>query len=488
MPPAASELSHPSDGGKNEPAVPPVGVSWKIAAATATGADRAPAAGKSLSPAEYTAAGVAWTIIRGTAYDLTAFLASGAHPGGDALARLAVGRDATALVESNHLRQDQPMALLKRLPVLHDFPVDQVQAAPRPSDSPLYSSIRRRVVSEVFNGAPRRGYGKGGEAQALISLVLWLAGGALWLTAPSILSGLLFGLSSAFAAMVLFHAGNHGALSSNTRVNAVLALAGDVLGASSLPWRYKHQVSHHIWTGDHSHDADLLSPFPRLRFDARYPKLDKHRWQHVYMWFLFPLMYVTFFINNWKALIVGTAGPVYMSGASTREMSISVGLNLAHIWVVLGQPLWSALSGGAGAPAVSSVLLGALVYATSLSFILGAIFAVSHNMPESKELQPAGKGAGADVAGEESDTTSDWGKAQIYHSANWGGSWANYLTGGLSLQIEHHLFPAVNPTHYPAISRIVEQECVAHGVQYKSYRTFWTIAGRFIQAAHQLGN
>lgn len=56
-------------------------------------------------------------------------------------------------------------------------------------------------------GAPRRGAGKGGEAQAGVSLALLLAGGALWLAAPGVTTGLVLGLAAAFAAMVLFHAG-----------------------------------------------------------------------------------------------------------------------------------------------------------------------------------------------------------------------------------------------------------------------------------------
>jgi fatty acid desaturase (delta-4 desaturase) len=40
---------------------------------------------------------------------------------------------------------------------------------------------------------------------------------------------------------------------------------------------------------------------------------------------------------------------------------------------------------------------------------------------------------------------------QISTSANWGGPIASWFTGGLSLQIEHHLFPAIAFVHYPAI-------------------------------------
>ena len=59
--------------------------------------------------------------------------------------------------------------------------------------------------------------------------------------------------------------------------------------------------------------------------------------------------------------------------------------------------------------------------------------------------------------------------AQVLTSANYGGAMANFLTGGLSLQVEHHLFPAISFLHYPAISRIVASECAARGIPYSRY-------------------
>jgi linoleoyl-CoA desaturase len=40
------------------------------------------------------------------------------------------------------------------------------------------------------------------------------------------------------------------------------------------------------------------------------------------------------------------------------------------------------------------------------------------------------------------------------------------LLGGLNFQIEHHLFPGVPHTHYPAIAGIVQRNCLEHGVRY----------------------
>lgn len=81
-----------------------------------------------------------WTIYRGVAYDLTSFVER--HPAGSWLINLAIGRDCTALFESYHLRPRVASEQLRRLPVLHDFPVYAVPSSPYPNDSDLYNSIR----------------------------------------------------------------------------------------------------------------------------------------------------------------------------------------------------------------------------------------------------------------------------------------------------------------------------------------------------------
>ena len=83
---------------------------------------------------------------------MTAYLASDKHPGGSFLLRLGVGRDATGLFESYHLRPEVAVSHLRRLPTLEGFPVEAVPASPRPNDSELYNAIRDRVRKEVFRG------------------------------------------------------------------------------------------------------------------------------------------------------------------------------------------------------------------------------------------------------------------------------------------------------------------------------------------------
>ena len=125
---------------------------------------------------------------------------------------------------------------------------------------------------------------------------------------------------------------------------------------------------------------------------------------------------------------------------------------------------------GAAAAAV-----GTAAYVSVLGVVLAATFAVSHNVREAKP--PVGPGAAPTPAGDAlaagGPADRDWGVQQVTTSVDYGGAVANFLTGGLSLQVAHHLFPAISFGHYPAIAAIVEDECVKRGVPYTRYPSLW---------------
>ncbi|HEX6550915.1 MAG TPA: fatty acid desaturase, partial [Gammaproteobacteria bacterium] len=47
-----------------------------------------------------------------------------------------------------------------------------------------------------------------------------------------------------------------------------------------------------------------------------------------------------------------------------------------------------------------------------------------------------------------------------------------WLVGGLNFQIEHHLFPRICHTNYPALSKLVKQTCEEFGVRYRENPSF----------------
>ena len=67
------------------------------------------------------------------------------------------------------------------------------------------------------------------------------------------------------AATCVFHDGSHGAFSTSRRINRLAGYTGDLLGASSWVWRFKHNNLHHGNTNVVGVDADVdQAPFARL--------------------------------------------------------------------------------------------------------------------------------------------------------------------------------------------------------------------------------
>jgi len=75
----------------------------------------------------------------------------------------------------------------------------------------------------------------------------------------------------------------------------------------------------------------------------------------------------------------------------------------------------------------------------------------------------------------------------IEHSCSWGGDVAAFFTGGLNMQVEHHIFPSANPMLYTKMRKIVEEECVKKGVRYSYYQTLPEVLMSFISFMQEMG-
>ena len=81
------------------------------------------------------------------------------------------------------------------------------------------------------------------------------------------------------------------------------------------------------------------------------------------------------------------------------------------------------------------------------------------------------------------ETTNNWLKMQICHSANFANSntlWT-HMFGGINYQIEHHIFPNICHIHYPKIKKIVKDYCIEKGYPYVSHETVWSSYKSFLK-------
>lgn len=67
------------------------------------------------------------------------------------------------------------------------------------------------------------------------------------------------------------------------------------LGGFPTNWRYQHNTLHHRFTNMDGHDEDI-SPISILRFSPHKPILKVHKFQHIYAWFFYGLMTISWAI------------------------------------------------------------------------------------------------------------------------------------------------------------------------------------------------
>lgn len=194
------------------------------------------------------------------------------------------------------------------------------------------------------------------------------------------------------------------------------------------------------------------------------------------MWATFPLLQLVFQLGDWQGLLENSTKGTTLHGANSFEKATVILGKFVHYSIIAAVP---ALLHGLPAAA-----LGSAAYMATQGVVLAATFAVSHNIEEAK---PIASGSTTTSSLQAAYQDRDWGVQQVLTSANWGGRIGNFFTGGLNLQIEHHLFPAISFVHYPAIAKIVRDECEKRDIPYAHYDTLPEIVGRFSRYMQNVG-
>jgi fatty acid desaturase len=85
----------------------------------------------------------------------------------------------------------------------------------------------------------------------------------------------------------------------------------------------------------------------------------------------------------------------------------------------------------------------------------------------------------------QNESRGQWFYRQMLGSSNFTGPrWLHILTGHLSCQIEHHLFPDLPAWRYPAIANQVQQIAKRHGIPYNTgsfARQYGTVLRRILR-------
>lgn len=268
----------------------------------------------------------------------------------------------------------------------------------------------------------------------------------------------VMGVGMAGIGFSVSHDALHGAYSSNNKVNTVLGLTFDMLGANGYIWKITHNVVHHTYTNIHQHDEDLeVAEFIRLSPHSEYKWI--HRFQHI---LAFPAYsFATFFwafIKDYRYFLKANLGPYENKSHPLKEWVILIVTKILYYTYTIVLPLtYLDIT-------VWQWLIGFLTLHMVAGIILGVIFQLAHVVEQTDHPLPD----------ENSRIDQHWLVHEMQTTANFAreNKLLCWYVGGLNFQIEHHLFPKVCSIHYPAISPIVEATAKEFGVPYHMNQTF----------------
>ncbi len=284
---------------------------------------------------------------------------------------------------------------------------------------------------------------------------------------------LIMGVGMAGVGFGISHDALHGAYSSNATVNRMLGLTFDLMGANSYMWKLTHNIIHHTYTNIEGVDEDIdFAPFLRLSPHGKWQR--QHRFQHLYAFATYSVATLFWvFVKDYKYFLKRDLGPYRSKKHPPMEIALLIAAKLVHYsWtiviplVVLHLAWWQ-------------FLIGFLVMHLSAGLILGVVFQLAHVVENTDYPLPDIDGTMENV----------WLVHEMITTCNFAprNRPLGWFVGGLNYQIEHHLFPKVCSIHYPAISTLVRQTAIAHGVPYNEQPTLRSAIASHYRMLKRLG-
>ena len=285
----------------------------------------------------------------------------------------------------------------------------------------------------------------------------------------------LMGLGMAGIGFSVMHDANHGSFSRKKWLNKFLGFSINFLGGNVNNWKAQHNIMHHSYTNIHGHDEDI-NPGNVLRFSPHAEKKKFHKYQHVYAWFLYCLMTLSWtFSKDFGDVIRYKKNGLLkqLKTTLTKEMSLIIITRIVYFIYMVAIPLifmditWWQL------------IIGFLTVHFVAGFTLAAIFQLAHVMEETDFPEP-----------KDGSVLNQWAVHQLNTTLNFANKnrILSWFVGGLNYQVEHHLFPNISHIHYRNIAPIVEKTAKEYNLPYYSQPSFREALANHGRMLYQLGH
>jgi linoleoyl-CoA desaturase len=346
-----------------------------------------------------------------------------------------------------------------------------------------FSTDIRNSVNQYFSNNNIQPYGNYKiYLKTIFMVLLYFIPYILMITglAPTVMLVLLcwalMGLGMSGLGMVTMHDANHGSFSKSKRVNRFFGNSLYLLGGFPPNWRYQHNTLHHGFTNIDGHDEDIAPP-EILRFSPHQPLKKVHRFQHIYAWFFYSLMTISWIIiKDFRRLQKYRTMGVRLDGKQqyNKMLKSLIIAKIVYYIIFLVVPLLTV--------PVSWywIVAGFLLMHFVGGLVLSSIFQTAHVVPSSTYPVPDGNG----------ELDNNWMAHQLYTTCNYSPNSRifSWFIGGLNYQIEHHLFPNISHVHYKNISSIVKAKAKEYGFPYHVNKTFTSAVWQHIKMLKLLGH
>ncbi|MDV7479980.1 fatty acid desaturase family protein [Acinetobacter baumannii] len=231
--------------------------------------------------------------------------------------------------------------------------------------------------------------------------------------------------------------------------------------ASGDDWRETHNYVHHTYTNIVGKDHDVGYGILRVS--------DQQKWEPRHL-FNIPLALQLMFFFEWyvgvqnlhleDALVYKTKSwkQVWEDAAKVRKKATRQVLKDYVFFPVISGPMFL------------PVFVGNVVANIIRNLWSSAVIFNGHFTEDAETFEPDNT---------DTETKAEWYLRQIRGSSNFSGTeWLHFMSGNLSHQIEHHLFPDMPANRYKEVAPKIKALCVEYGINYNEanfMRQFWSV-------------
>lgn len=288
----------------------------------------------------------------------------------------------------------------------------------------------------------------------------------------AILECILLGLVAAGIGFNIMHDGGHGSFSNNPKLNKFAATTLGWLGGSHFMWNVKHNIIHHAYTNIDGIDDDINAGV-MLRFASTQKKLKMHKYQHIYFWFLYSILYIYWiFGSDFKKYFSKKIGDTPLKKMELKDHFYFWFYKVLSIGTLLVVPIFVV--------GLVPALIGFIIMTLFTGIVISIVFQLAHTIEHTHFPMPDEETGNLD---------DEWAIHQLKTTANFAtkNRFISWLVGGLNFQVEHHLFPKISHVHYPAISKIVKKACQEYGVEYIEFPRMYQAILSHIKFLKEMG-